>query len=370
MLITLLSAVVLAVHPVEPETDLRSLSTDAVIEGLPPAGTEWRFDPAVGEGFEHLYSLEMRRRVVQGGLTDEQWRTALLRTGAIRARATWPKDEPYAVSMTVPRWLDVSQVRLVPQMSGWRNAEAGEVFSGPSGTVAMVRARDAKYQSLGKLPNRRSKIVFHVAVERGQSWFSRDSDPAPGMLWEGQFSLAVEPVDTVEQAIPAADSPALDKAVAASIGAGVRNWHINGRETPTFYVNIDPDTVAHPALGATGLSLEVDVLRNGNGVETVKLVAAALDPLLTSNSVGNGPQRFYASANLKGIPVDIAGDDASLREWTLRVRGTANHLLYLWDAQTHWRGEVTIPLGVAIGQERERTGPKGRGPEVSTPFFR
>ena len=88
MLITLLSTAVLAVQPAAPATDLRLLSTDAVIDGLPPAGPEWRFDPAVGEGFEHPYSLEMRRRVVQGGLTDEQWRTALLRTGAIRARAS------------------------------------------------------------------------------------------------------------------------------------------------------------------------------------------------------------------------------------------------------------------------------------------
>ena len=88
MLITSLSTAVLAVQPAAPATYLRLLSTDAVIDGLPPAGTEWRFDPAVGEGFEHPYSLEMRRRVVQGGLTDEQWRTALLRTGAIRARAS------------------------------------------------------------------------------------------------------------------------------------------------------------------------------------------------------------------------------------------------------------------------------------------
>ncbi len=118
------------------------------------------------------------------------------------------------------------------------------------------------------------------------------------------------------------------------------------------------------------LSLEVEVLRDGEVFESGPALAARHDSLALANSVSKAPLKFYGSQNFRAVPAESTGDPAELARWSLRVRGTSEYVLSIWEATQRWGGELTIPLAEAIRHDRERAGSGGRGPETSTPRLR
>lgn len=348
--------------------DLASLGIDDLIKRLPPAGQEWRWDRGESKGVEHPASLEMRRRVVADGLTDEQWQKALLESGAIRLRSRWPRAEEYRASLTVPRWLGLTQIRLTPRMEGGRTIAAGELMWSFSGTFPAMRARDARLgNSMGVIPEGTTELVFDVEVERGRAgrMFREDEGeaPPPGMLWSGTLSLPIQLVDSFAEAIPPVQGEELDGAVRDAIGAGFRRW---GKEDEVGFVLVDPDCDRFPILKTTGLDLKVELLQSnealmrGEQLLEGKLVASDADLMTTLSSVRTGSHRFYGSMN-----VGIARP-ADTTKWHIRITGGSDHLWALWHAKQRWAGSITIPWDEAVEKEVG----VDRGPEISTPYMK
>lgn len=350
------------------DEQLEKLSLDDLIDRLPPAGSEWRRDCVSPEGAEHPASQEMRRRLLAGAeLSDDQWRRALLGTGAIRYRHRWPKDESYRLSMTVPRWLDLTQIRLAGHDLHLRPVEAGELFESFSGTFPMMRARDARAGvPMGPLPEWTTQIDLIVEMERGKSlflpWDEQEIVPKPGILWEGTITLPVTVVDSVEEMTTPLDHDTLRAAVRDAVGAGFRSW---ADEDQLPFVVIDPDCERFPILKTTGLDIKVELLQDDVVIVESWLVASDSDRLALTNSIRSSPTRFYGSANLR-----IDQGEADPTKWVLRLTGKNDHIQYLWHAENHWSGSLTIPWSEAVEHERMRTAECSRGPEMSTPRWR
>ncbi len=360
----------------EQDTGLGQKSMDELLPLLPPADTEVsiRFrEPGSLEDREHPASVEMERRLKKETLSDEQWRFVLLHTRSICVRPKWPADEPFAISMAVPRWLGLAQIRAEPRDGTLSSAKVGELIQSFSGTFPAMRYRDAKYQMLGRLEPGRHTLVFDVAVERGRSIWALDPDmpeEEEGVIWEGTMTFEVEVVETVDLAVPPVSDPELDAAVRASLGAGLREWHTNEGPRMTAFVNLDPDIARIPVLGRTALSLTVDLLHDDVVQESRRIIASRWDTLSVTSSVSDGPLRLYGSTNLGTLPAGIEDDESELARWSIRVQGTPYRVLALWDADQRWAGEFTVPISELLRQEKERVGPGGRGPEMSTPFMR
>jgi len=351
--------------------DLTSLSLDDLIDRLPPAGEEWWFDFERGDGVESPVTQEMSRRLETAILTDDQWRRALLGTGAIRLRTRWPREVPYAISLTVPRWLAPAQIKVAPTMSGWRTVAAGELVYGSSGTRPAMRARDARVgQELGPLPEAATNIEFEIEIRRSWTWL--DARPMPGgarvreelfpLIWRGTIVSRLEPIDSWHALLPGAHNEALDEAVRRSLGAGMRVW---GNQGLVPYLVIDPDTSARPVLATTGLDLRAELLDGETVMSVAALLASDLDCFALSNSVSRARKRFYGSCKFEvpEIPTDTS-------RWRVRITGRLRHPMRLWSATTHWSGSMVISWNELVAQEQRRCGAMGRGPERSTPHAR
>lgn len=348
---------------------LRDLSMDELIQRLPLAGTEWSWNAEKKEGEEEPSSAEMERRLDAGAvLTDEQWMTALLRTKAIRFRTKWPLDVPYAVSLTVPRWLGLTQIRVRADRKDWKTSEAGELMSSTSGTFPMIRARNARRgTAMGPLAPDMTELVFEIQVERGRpGLFDDESEkkkrPKPGVLWTGTIETPFRPVGSWDDAIPASAAPGLDEAVKDAIGAGVRTW--GEEKTPVPFLTLDPDCSKYPMLATTALDIKAELLEGDEVIAESWLVASDADRLRRASSVRTGPVRFYGSTNLK---VEREKPDPS--RWKVRLTGQCTHGWMLWHATEAWKGSMTIPWAELVKQEQERVGPEGRV-EMSTPSYR
>jgi len=92
-----------------------------------------------------------------------------------------------------------------------------------------------------------------------------------------------------------------------------------------------------------------------------------LDTLLIGSSVSPAWFRVFDSCGLASVTADDVADASRMDRWALRVTGVPDHVLVLWDAESRWAGEVTIPLAEAVAREQRRAGPAGQGPQVWTP---
>ena len=153
---------------------------------------EWDFVPAVDWLSEYI---------AQGGtLTDEQWREALLRSGAIRMRARWPTDLPLAISIEIPVWLGwYTEIRLTPADASLRPATGGTMSRITCGNCADGAWRRARYQELGTLAPGSHALGFAVVVERGEArstyvqrpGIAPPDGPPAAVLWNGSPTLGV-----------------------------------------------------------------------------------------------------------------------------------------------------------------------------------
>ena len=303
------------------------LTLETALAQLPPIehqGTfdrdkgEWDFVPAVDWLTEYL---------AHGGtLTDEQWRQALLRSGAIRVRTRWPADLPLAVGIERPVWLGwLTEVRLTPTDSSLRPAKGGTMLPVSCGNCADGRRRRARYQELGRLAPGFHMLGFEVVVERGEarSVYEQRRNAAPpqgpaAVLWKGSLTFMVEVVSTLDDVLPGAHGDALDSAVRRAIDVDVF-------EGGDLVLRADVDRV--PELATTAVSLEVQLCEG---------------PLVRgqeSRMILDRPG-FIDQA----VSFELASELTNTSEWTVRVRGVSNDVLHAWNAQRWWDGELVIAL--------------------------
>lgn len=333
----------------------RGAELDALIARLPEVGHESVWDTTRDAWIESPDVEAMKRCVAEHALTDVQWRRALLDTGAIRYRARWPEDEPYAISMREPRWMGLGRITMTPHVAGWRDASAGATFHGSCGVGTVEGEERALYQVLGSFGGRPDAVLFDVLVERGHSWIEPllEDKPAPErgqheVLWRGTLSLPVAVVESLSEAVPAVSSADIERAVASAIGIGFSER----ADAQRAYVSVWPDRVRSSALRGVGLALEVRVEKDGRVQEVARLPG----PNTSAFDVeGSGASRiFYTldSISLKSLPRSF--DAIELQRWRLRILGTDAGVLAFWKADRRWSGEIVVPLATAIEQEAAR----------------
>lgn len=351
-----------------------ALSMDELIERLPPAGCEVRLDFTDWTAIEDPMNDEFERRIVAGAaLSDEQWSRLLVVTRAVASWPRWPHDHPFAIAMAVPRSLGVCQIRLTPLDAGVGRAVAGETFASFSGTMAMMREAQARYQPLASLDRGRHRLTFDVEVERGEPFlvFADPTEPTGpvGVIARFRHTIEVDVVDDVAEALPPAEGPDLDAAVASAIGAAITQWHFEDGGRQVLAVAVDPDLADHPELVEVGLSLTVELVRDGVTLATAPLVASRLDPMAAANSRSPTALRLCGLALFPTVPVDPSMERTD-GGWSLRVTGDDRHLIGLWDARRRWAGSIEVPLAEAMAAERARVPDKDGRAWVSTPVFR
>jgi hypothetical protein len=350
------------------------LGMDDLIERLPLVGDEWLPESLASEEWELRPAVvEMQRRLEQGKpLTAEQWRRALTRTGALRLRDRWPADRPLAISMRDPAWIGVTQIRLVPRREGLKPAEVGELFQSRCGTYMMGRYQQCLYQELGSLPVGRQELVFDVTIERGREseLLGMTSEPPlhpppPGILWRGDMTFETEIVKTIDEAVPPRSSPEIDAAVRASMSLAFDEW----ADGPTAILVLDPDVENGSHLRELALSLQIDVMRQGEKRGELELVANVYDPLAGVNSVHGGSSQPIAFCAPDCIPATLEQTPEEQMQWWLHVRGTSEQVWSSWEAKTRWSGEFDVSLDELVRREHELA-PNGRGPWIWFPTFR
>ncbi|MCK6446671.1 MAG: hypothetical protein L6Q99_09800 [Planctomycetes bacterium] len=324
---------------------------DPWIERLPPHACERHLDEHE-KPTEAPAVAELRRAVEARALSDEQWRRALVASGAIRWRKRWPIDRPFAVSLAEPRWLagelgSRARLTVVPRIIGWRDATAGTLDVEGCGIAVEMRLRAERTQVLGPLAHDLQVVPCSVHVMRVVR------EPAPSnrarteLVWQGTLDLDVEPVTTLEESLPGAHDAELDRAVAASFAASLV---VRSESEPSLWVHWVPDPTLHPELADLGVSLDVE-LREGPRVHarTELDVEGEWSPELHHARPGCGPwDTRHGASGVKPSPRALREAPADFSGWTVVVRGTSKSVVAQWDAARYWDGSFEVPLADAL----------------------
>lgn len=344
--------------------ELSSLPLDALLDRLPRVGHERT--RAGLESALHPASAELRARLDAGvELTDAQWRRALLDTGAVRWRERWPAGEPVAISLRIPEWLEETRTRLE-----LRSAELGVATAGPvSGHCAQVwfgQRREALYRRLAPRFVGREQVAFEVSVETTPGGGRRRLRPPAStprsvrVSWHGLLELPLESVPTLDDALPPRADPELDRAVADSLGVLFQPW--GPRRAPIALLAVDP--ALERSLAKTALSLEVEVLHRGEVVERAHVLVHGDDPFALGNSLAASPEAFGWTC-LHSIPAELQSDPTARAAWVVRVVGTSEGVLRVWDTDHRWAGELRMDLDELVRRRLARLQGRRQGPWIS-----
>ena len=346
-----------------------------LLDQLPPVGKEHRFDRETRSWIPHP-AVEALTRLLRdpnaaARVEDDLWRRLLIDREVVRWRPRWPAGVPFAISMSAPTWLGLVEVQMRPRLEQLAEAHCGTLTAESCGNAAFWRRESESYQELGTLAPGAHRLEFDVVVRRpwGEPnvWgFSRD-DRGPVTLWRGPLTLHTEIVDTLERAIPGVRDAPTNEAVRSSVGLAFSVWGEEERNTAIFV--LDPAVRDHALLAELALSIELDVLRDGEVVETASLFATGIDPLALSISVEETP-RAIAFCGLDEPPGELLENTLERRRWSFRLRGTNRNVLPSWNASRYWAGVVELSFDEARARELERAGPSGREPWVWMPSFR
>ncbi len=345
--------------------DLSGLSLDELIARLPRIGVPFRLQESRASLVRREAGLELGRRILTGAeLSNEQWRNALLNSGALRYRSQWPKDRDVGVSLGVPSWLPYYEIRASHLFGGkGSRCEVGAKiphFCGVGAPRQVVR-----WWRLARLPIGKHSLVFELTVDRGEgavsSWgipneYELDPDAVtvtPGVAWTGRLEIEVEVVESMEEVLPGVDSEVMQEAVRDSIEAWSSSY--GTEEDQSLFICSKPDTESYPELCSTALSLEVALLRDGIEVEEFKLVATRYGQVaLSEPNESDWPFASNSQRKLIELTPDVLGDEDELSRWSLRARGVSTYALALWDTETYWNGVTEILLSEAIETRAER----------------
>ena len=222
-----------------------------------PYPNRWTLTPA---------TLELRRRAESGELSDDEWRTALIRADTIHTRKRWPAGQPLVLWVDQQAWLRMTEIRVravqpdLGEVSA-NNLPPGGGVVGVCGDDIDERKSKNRHLRLAQLPPGTKRVRFEVSILQGDAAVKGSNPrPAPKQLWHGFLELPIEAVPTAEEILlPTTEgSDAIRKALVAGL---LKNTDdpppAEPEEGLAFVVRGDYDD--YPVLRGTGLSLSLEL---------------------------------------------------------------------------------------------------------------
>ncbi|MCK6446670.1 MAG: hypothetical protein L6Q99_09795 [Planctomycetes bacterium] len=341
------------------------LTLDERIDALPPIGCHHHRDPASGKWSDDPIAAGMRPYVEARALSDEQWRRALVKSGAIRWPKRWVEGAPLLLSLRIPSWIPAANLTVTPRVAeldyafdsngipvcGMFDPEAGPSFWWQGG------------KELGLVPAGTRAIACDVSIEKSNIAFSRRKT-GDGRLWLGTLELDVEWVKSVDDIVVPVSGPEFDAVVRRALKLTIVETSVPDPASSDEYiealaaeVELRVDEHGPLALLETSVALEFVLLRDGQEVGLARAVPIALADLRHPAHPGRpAPRGFVVRESVDALPLDTSRDPERYGHWAVRVRGDGIGALALWDAKRYWKGELTLPLADALAAyERERS---------------
>ena len=242
-------------------------------------------------------------------------------------------------------------MRVQARTPGLGGASCGELLPFTCGTAWLHERASELAQPLGSIGPGSHRLVFDVVVERG--WRPGGASPPPTtsgattaggpILWQGTVELDLEVVATVDDALPPVSSASLDRAVADSVSATLRERP----DATVLALRID-DTRAE--LAGVALATQARLLRHGLPVGPSRPLVVNRLPLTL------GPWSGFDAAGWANWVVegDERPSEASCAGWSVRLTGTDRDVERLWHADRRWAGTVEVPLSTLVGRAASR----------------
>jgi hypothetical protein len=345
-----------ALTPRARERGWRSLVSTPVLLLFAPPRHEMMWMDSTGRQREDLFAKELWSRFDRPGAPAWQWRMALNSATFMRTRPTWAVDEPFAVRLNLPEWMNVGSVELEPagMERSWRLV------------VSSVSARRA-WHAIGYVTPGVEQVRVRVTL-RSAGWGLNAAlatigpptlSPFPGgptslttnpntmqagdVLYEGTFVLRVRAVATLEESMTRVSGERIDAMMREAMTVRV-GWDAEGSRHRPVKVNLSVDRTKLREHAMIALPVIVEVARDGVVVEAER-VSLGNTELAMSRDRDKVEVRLPASLRRE---LETPGPK---KGWEIRIRGDLGEMHQQWQRETYWVGEVVVPLDEAMKSE-------------------
>lgn len=321
----MLSLVLFALQ--DPAPDASRMQLHALVQSVRRHGDhEWELGTQKERPPPVLAEDELRERLRVGAVLElADWRTILLEKGYLQHRERWPKQEPFAIGLHVPRYCTGITLELVPQTAGWSKVRA----STSDGLGACMGASPGGYEVLGALFWTDREAVFDLRVTRALPPTRAQPGPSSRTDLLGSIRIPVVPVATLEEAVPRVSDPELEAEIQRLLREGLSVVAARTTELPGD-ASVQLRLAAHPP--GVLLALRCRALQSGREIVSV------------AESLGT---HGIARALLE-LPAHAVRSKEDARSWTLELQGENRFVLHDWDATSWWAGTIEVPLADSI----------------------
>lgn len=153
----------------------------------------------------------------------------------------------------------------------------------------------------------------------------------------GVTSMPIQVTDSIDEAISPVRSGKLDVDVRNAVHVCAGNYdgfRQNGN------ISISMDRSKHPELDEVALGFLVELLRNGELLESKRVTMGYKTKPFALMYSSQPQSELAADAEFHHWPT--SGD--SWNAWSIRIRGDGRAALADWHRDKYWAGEFTVPL--------------------------
>ncbi|MBI1380744.1 MAG: hypothetical protein GC161_06615 [Planctomycetaceae bacterium] len=241
-----------------PPFDLAHATWAQLAARVPGPTGETVLDPVTGQWVPHPVAAEIAFRLTRGDRpSDAEWVELLTQSGAVRYRETWPVDQPWTVSMRLPKWLGQARIELRPRSEGFEPAVAGGLVPEDCGSEWLFAVSRAARQELGDVALGEQPLVLDAEIVWGPTpyavQFPHLPNPGSSILWTGPIHVPLRGVATLADALP----PVRGAEVEAAVRRAIKLTPMDG----LLHVEYAPADV--PELRGLALALEVELHSGG-----------------------------------------------------------------------------------------------------------
>jgi hypothetical protein len=305
------------------QTPVGEMSNARLIASAPPAD-EWREVSPV--------AADIRKRLLHGDLSDDDWRALLLKSGIIYTRAEWPAGRPLAIGMAYPLWLTdlLGSVSVSARLSGAKRVSTTQTWGGCAlGNDGEREQR--RYQEVGNLSADAREAVLEVEF--------RTSLDSKKPTWAGTLALPVHVVSAPDDGLVPVKDAALDAILGESLIAQV-NADQGEHPTTHLWLYLQPARSGKAIGQEIGLHLTLTFLDGERVVSRLSRVEPDWRPdnvcLYGGRVDGPTPAQLSDQSFLDRLAVRVASDrDAAFRDL---------------KRSKFWDGSFVVPIRPVLGR--------------------